>query len=267
MNIPYTKQAEYFLNNVLVPLENDEIHFISLSARNKYLTDEERKKYALNHTEMFVREIVVKNGVWDYVFRKLEGVLNAKRTKTNLEFPFKALVVYVNINPSSAVKAIQQFKRDLAEAEDNVMRKILLNGGTPNAYDFDFFKLAKAKLDNAYQRNTSRKVFLDIDIDVKDEEVLQKIITPLIENKAQFLTIETRGGFHVMVKSQSIDGNYIYKNIDIARKLAYEKYGKEIEIEFNPNAMVPVPGTLHGFFPVTIRKDFSVFEGLENASY
>jgi hypothetical protein len=261
MNIPYTKEAEFFLSRILAPLQNDEVYFIALSARNKYLTDEERKQYALNHTEMFAREIMIKNGTWDYIFRKLEGTLKAKRTKTGLEFPEKALVVYANINPSSAVRAIQQFKRELAEAEENVMRKILLNRGEPNDYDFDFFKLAKSKLYNAYQRNASRKIFLDIDMDVKNEEALHHIILPLTENKAQFITVETRGGFHIMVKRDTIKGNYIYKSIDAAKALAgSDENGKEYEIMFNPNAMVPVPGTMHGNFLVKIRGDLSMFD-------
>lgn len=253
MDISYTKEAEFFLTKVLTPLQNDEIYFISLSARNKYLTDDERKQYALNHTEMFAREIVTEDNIWDYVFRKLDGTFKAKRTKTGLEFPEKALVTYVNINPSSAVKAIQQFKRDLAEAEENVMRKILLNGGTPNDYDFDFFKHAKSKLNNAYQRNTSRKIFVDIDVDTKDESILHHIVLPLTAMKATFTTIETRGGFHVMVKSESIKGNYVYNAIEKAKEVA----GDGIEIAFNSNAMVPVPGTFHGGFLVRIREDLS----------
>jgi len=251
--IEFTPEAQEFAK-LLAPLQMDEVYFVSLSARNKYLTQEERDFYSLGRTEMFAREIIKKNEDFEFAFRKLTGHLYARRTNNGKEIPMKAIVCYMNINPSSVLKAVQQFKRELGEAEENLMRKVILNGNTANEMDFEFFKKAKSKLNNAYQRNHSRKVFLDIDIDTKNLAVLIKIIASLTINDARFCTIETRGGFHVLVKSDTVKGNYLWKTIEEAGKMP-EADGNEVI--FNSNGMVPFPGTYHGEFFVKIRKEYS----------
>jgi len=248
--IEFTEEAKEF-SRLLAPLKMDEVYFISLSARNKYLDQADRDFYSLGRTEMFAREIITKNTDFEFAFRKLTGHLYARRTNNGKEIPTKAIVCYMNINPTSVLKAIQQFKRELAEAEENIMRKVILNGNGANEADFEFFKKAKGKLYNAYQRNHSRKVFLDIDVDTKDINVLTTILAKLTMNDARFITIETRGGFHIMVKCDTIKGNYLYKSIEEAQKLT------TAEVIFNSNGMVPFPGTNHGGFLVKIRKEFS----------
>lgn len=253
--IQLNNDSKYFLENILVPLEKDEIYFISLSARNKYLSQEDREKYALSRTEMFAREVVTTNNSWDYVFRKLDGLLKAKRTKTGFPFPTSALVTYVNINPSSAIKAVLQFKKELMEIEENLFRKVLINNNDVNDFDYDFFKKAKSKLFNAYQRQTSRKCFVDIDVDIKNEKILKILLDSLTKYKSEYAVIETRGGYHIMVKSSTLSGNFLYKSVDEAKDEASRIYGREIEIMFNKNAMVPVPGTMHGDFYVKLVED------------
>ncbi len=251
--IKFTEEAQRF-SRLLSPLKMDEVYFISLSARNKYLDQAERDFYSLGRTEMFAREIIKKNDDFEFAFRKLTGHLYARRTNNGKEIPTKAIVCYMNINPSSVLKAVQQFKRELAEAEENLMRKVIINGNTANEMDFEFFKKAKSKFNNAFQRNHSRKVFLDIDIDVKDLKVLINIIAKLTVNDARFCTIETRGGFHILVKSDTVKGNYLYKVVEETAKMP-EARGKEVM--FNSNGMVPFPGTLHGDFMVKIRNEYS----------
>jgi len=253
--IELNSESQFFLEKVLSPLVKDEIYFISLSCRNKYLDDNERQKYALSRTEMFAREVVTKNNTWDYVFRKLDGLLSAKRTKTGFEFPEKALVTYVNINPSSAIKAVLQFKEELAKAEELLIRKTILNGKEVNEFDFDFFKTAKAKLYNAYQRQTSRKEFIDIDVDIKNFDIVKIVLDELVKNDGKYVLIETRGGYHVMIQGKSIRGNYVYTSVEHAKRTAFTKTGVLPEIMFNPNAMVPVPGTLHGGFMVKVLEN------------
>ena len=56
------KHFEKFISK-LPTLRMDEVSFISLSARNKYLTNEERLTLGLGRTEMFGREIAYENTV------------------------------------------------------------------------------------------------------------------------------------------------------------------------------------------------------------
>ena len=89
--------------NLLTDLKNDEVYFISLSARNKYLTDEEREYYGLGRTEMFARTLIRDKYDMEYPMRKLKSALGYKRTKNGYEIPEKCLVTYININPSSII--------------------------------------------------------------------------------------------------------------------------------------------------------------------
>lgn len=250
--IEFTPEAAEF-SRLLPQLQMDEVYFISMSARNKYLDQAERDEYSLGRTEMFARELINKNEDFEFAFRKLTGHIYARRTNNGKEIPTKSLVCYMNINPTSVLKAMQQFKRELAEAEENLMRKVILNGNQANVLDFEFFRKAKSKIYNAFQRNSSRKIFLDIDIDTKDINVLITIIADLTIKDARFCTIETRGGFHVMVKSDTIKGNYLHESIKKAQKMTTD------EVIFNSNGMVPFPGTYQSDFFVKIRKEYSWF--------
>ena len=84
--IEFTPEAKEFAS-MLAPLNMDEVYFISLSARNKYLTQEERDEYSLGRTEMFAREIITKNTDFEFAFRKLTGHLYARRTNNGKEIP------------------------------------------------------------------------------------------------------------------------------------------------------------------------------------
>lgn len=66
------------------------------------------------------------------------------------------------------------------------------------------------------------------------------------------MKLETRGGFHIMVRSDTIKGNYVHKAIKEAQAMTQK------EVCFNPNGMVPMPGTMHAGFSVKVRKDLSI---------
>jgi len=118
------EQFDRFID-ILPDLEKDEVYFVSLSARNKYLTEDERKEFSLGRTEMFSREIARdKSGLY-YVMNKLKASLEYRRTKNGKEIPSKSLVVYANINPSSTIKAYQSFKQEMDKQIDNILDTFL----------------------------------------------------------------------------------------------------------------------------------------------
>ena len=51
-------ELKYFFDEVLKPLGPTEVFFLSLSARNKYLSEEKRDYYHLGRSEMFAKSIV-----------------------------------------------------------------------------------------------------------------------------------------------------------------------------------------------------------------
>jgi lysophospholipase L1-like esterase len=88
MNLIKDREEFNKLISILPDLNKDEVYFISLSARNKYLTMDERKEYSLGQTEMFGREIAQsKEKLYDYTIKKLEATLSYKTTRNGKPIP------------------------------------------------------------------------------------------------------------------------------------------------------------------------------------
>jgi|GEM_PF-2215419 len=250
------KEFEKFVN-LLPDLKNDEVYFVSLSARNKYLTDKEREKYGLGRTEMFARTIVKRKEDWEFSMNKLATNLLYKTTKTGMKIPEKALVVYANINPSSMIKAYSMFRADMNRELEQVTQSAIKGNKT----NFDHFIKAERKLLNCVQKSRSYKYFIDIDFDIKDPEILNMFLgtirdgvlnffKDLVKFKEMINVIKTHGGFHLLIKRDLMDTiNLVLKDLGYnfndlvngAHKKAKEENG---EVVFNKNAMVPVCGTL-----------------------
>lgn len=249
MNNNLIKDREEFnkLISILPDLNKDEVYFISLSARNKYLTMDERKEYSLGQTEMFGREIAQsKEKLYDYTIKKLEATLSYKTTRNGKPIPDKSLICYVNINPSSMVKAYYQFQKEM----NNQMSEItlaLLHGKDPN---YSFINIQTRELMNCIQKSTGTKHFIDIDCDTKEPEVLDYFKEAFLNCLIEYYIIETKGGYHFLLKKDTFPVKYnLQKIIDdgIIRleRIIYEKQlNNKIEIMINGNGMIPVPGIM-----------------------
>ncbi len=60
-------ELKRFYDFILPDLLPNEVYFVSLSARNKYLTTEERYDLSLGRTEMFERRIIKKKNGIDFI--------------------------------------------------------------------------------------------------------------------------------------------------------------------------------------------------------
>lgn len=237
-------EFENFIENVMPPLLSNEVYFISLSARNKYLTESERAFYGLGRTEMFCRTIIRSKDDWAKAIRKLEGELSTRLTRTNQLFPEKALVVYVNVNPSDAVAAHLLYT-DKMNHELEMMTKATVRDKEPN---YTTFKFADKTLLDCFQVSTGERTYLDLDIDTKEEQYLNKVRRVLDSGNVSYFAVETHGGFHVLVKRETLNKSNV--RLDLLVKELAKESGKEIM--FNKNAMISVPGTLHGGFLVRV---------------
>jgi len=224
---------------MLPNLKKDEVYFVSLSARNKYLTQEERDEFSLGRTEMFSREIARdKEGLY-YAMRKLRASLQYRRTNNGREIPEKAIVVYGNINPSSMLKAYQNFVQEMNH-EVGEITSALINGKEPN---FTAILKSNRFLMNSIQKARSRKLLIDIDIDYLKEDnridTLDLLKVYLKENKVYYWMIETYSGYHVVIDKLTVP-NKLYSFLETMRNID----NTIKEIEFNKNEMIPIPGTL-----------------------
>ena len=144
------KEFDNFIDNVMPDLKADEVYFISLSCRNKYLTEDERKEYLVTNTEMFGRCVArSKEQLRNYTMKKLEANLLYKTTKNGREIPKQGLVVYININPSSMVKAYFQFQNEMNRQIGEAMMAIK-NEKIPN---YSFINIQDRELMNCIQKS------------------------------------------------------------------------------------------------------------------
>lgn len=246
---------------ILPELQNDEVYFISLSSRQKYLTKEERIEYSLGQTEMFGREIAQsKDKLYSYTMKKLESNLYCKTTRNEKSIPEKSLVVYCNINPSSMIKAYFQFQKEMNRQISEITIG-LQNNKQPN---YSFVNIQIRELMNCIQKSTGTKHYIDIDCDTKEENVLNYFRETFMKDYIKFYIIETKGGYHFLIKKDTLPEKYnLYSKIESGISLLeyiYEnKYLEQDEegnynyeevrlmvpeIKINNNAMIPVPGTM-----------------------
>jgi len=277
------EELKWFFDNVVPKLEDSEAHFVSLSARNKYLTDEEQKEYALGRTEMFERRIVRKNDWRRFLrtVRKFETNEGSYVTKNGMHIPSKAIVCYFNINPSDALKAYRDFNKVVNE----YMYELAQCAVTKHRMDNILYRIGKmpTTLMNAYQKATGTRYWLDFDFDIDHDFLpyVKKIAEEVRTCKGRAYIIDTKGGFHLLVSKNAFDkdedGNekiiplftstfnpktIVDDALDEAKKFYRQKYPsdgfglvkefKNIEIMHNKNAMIPLPGTFQGGYGVTV---------------
>ena len=244
---------------LMSPLKDDEVYFVSMSARNKYLTEEERRHYELGRTEMFARELVKPSKrfpgtIADTYIRVLKSMQVSRggyTSRTGVELPDKCLVVYANINPTSGYLALKAFMEEAFKA----LFDLRTNPEAPS-----FFAHLDSKLMKELQKRTGTKTLIDIDFDIPDEGkgILISFIAELTnmhdaamekleEDKRKELKyhiVKTRSGFHFLLDRSSLAYNYTVP-VENANKKAIEKFGEDhVEVIVNKDAMIPVPGTI-----------------------
>lgn len=230
----YDVEQVKLFHSLLSPLKPEEAYFLSLSARNKYLTPEERKEIDLGRTEMFARKLVKKTDFSTFlrVLRSYEVHEDAYTSRSDIRLPSKCLVVYANINPVSGKKALKEFYEKtnqlLFDLSDN-----------PEAYG----NLAKLDtiLMNCYQRARGTLSLLDIDFDVPEIALVQEACLDFKNHGVIYHVIQTKSGYHVLIERASLHYNYtqVVKHADDEAKRLYG----HAEVVVNSNEMVPIPGT------------------------
>lgn len=264
------EEVRYFFDTILPPLEETDVYFVSLSARNKYLNQVEREVYKLGRTEMF-QKILIKERAWGKfirAIRRLECNKSGYTTSNGKSIPDKALVCYININASNTLKALEIFKDVLAKYEAEVFA-VALKGRKNNNLGHNLNNLDNALL-TAYQQSRGSKVWIDIDIDIPKEIKLYEHegLKYFLENRGlkEYFWIDTKSGYHLLLKRKELffDPRSIIKYIfDVPLTQYYmEKTGdpKELcsvlaykhEVVENKNEMIPMPGTLQALYPVKI---------------
>lgn len=243
-----------FFEIILPPLNEKEVYFISLSARNKQLTEVEREFYSLGRTEMFERKVIREHDLMKFMrtLHKFEVTEGAYTGRTGLALPSKCLILYININPCDMLKAYRTFNDEMNENIYNLLSK---QGSAP-----EFFKRQDRLLYNNIQRAKGTKYYIDLDIDFqagekKDFKFITDICIMFKDRGVEYFVVETKGGTHILLKRSTLHYNYN----DTLEHIRNIMPAEVKEIEINHNEMIPVPGTLQADFPVHVLYDISNF--------
>jgi len=262
------EELKWFFDNIIVNLKQSESHFLSLSARNKYLNESERKEFGLGRTEMFSLSLVRYNS-WEKFLstvKKYETNEGSYLTKNGSNIPSKAMVCYFNINPSDCLKAYRDFSKVMNEYFYELAQCSVTGHSTENI--MKRINKQPTLLMNCYQKATGTRHWLDFDFDV-DKDFLpyvEKIVEQVEAFSGTAFIIDTKSGFHLLVsKNTEFYSKFNPKTIvDVAMEDLFEFYvkvyqGEEItkrlaesEIIHNKNQMCPLPGTYQGNYPVTV---------------
>lgn len=248
MKLIYDENEVKKFFGLLKPLEKDEVYFLSLSARNKYLTPEERIEYDLGRTEMFGRKLVKRNSFEDFLRTlhsyEIESGWTGRGYKT---LPQKCLAVYANINVSSGKKALQEFYQNMNETLFNLAN---------DEGALERLRFLDTELLNCFQRSRGARTWIDVDFDCPSKDLGLSYVGSFREdlkrNKVESVVIETHSGYHVMVKRETLKYNYtlILAELDKIMKNQFPDGGAEVVV--NKNEMVPIPGCLSAGFEVRI---------------
>jgi len=238
-------ELKFFWDYGLPPLKQNEIYFISLSARNKLLTEEERLFYQLGRSEMFGKQQIRHDnfGVLLQHIKRFECRRDAYLTKAGIPYPQKVLRVYLNLTPIDAYKAMKDQINYLTEVLTSLTDSALNN--SKNGIDDSFYKVRKSfdTCQSLFARNFGTKEWIDIDIDLNEDYSeklfcdIKTVFKEYFSENSDVMFIRTSGGIHCLIRKNKLKTN----PDDIYKKLSHIVKAKEIVR--NTNEMIPCPGT------------------------
>lgn len=202
----------------LPELWDGEQYYFSLFARKKY----DSTGVVKSDKSQIARGTAKKEWLYDKI-KKLEVEVGSYRTNGE-PIPQESLALYILPNPRSMKKAsIKTAKMIL----DNI--------------DKDKYQNPKSIALNAVQVSKSRAVFVDFDFDVEPNPLFKLRLFELAEeatgNKESFDVIQTRGGYHVLVRPKLCNN-----------KKWHQELSKNSYVDQKGDLLLPVVGCCQGGF-------------------
>ena len=223
MNYQIISDKEKLLEFIdwLPNLEANEKYYCCLFARKKYCADQIKS----NDKTQLTRFLSDKARLYQKI-KQLEVPFGAYQLK-DIAAPQESLALYINPNPRNLKKATY----------DGIIKLTQLLKNDNKNFN------PHAELLSIIQKTIGRKIYLDFDVDFKDFDFdkLKGII-----NMSCMDIVETRGGYHLLVRLAEIEKVYkktFYRNISA---LGVDQTGDQL---------LPVPGCVQGgFVPRFIQK-------------
>lgn len=215
----------------LPELEDNQKFILSLFARKKYCGEGIKIPDRVS-----LRTFVSNKGDMVDKIRQLEIPLGYWKFKGE-ELPPESLVLYIMPNPRCMKKATKLMGRtcwDIVEQKD--------------------YNLYSEAL-SCIQQSCTHKTYLDFDIDTKDISLQPLMhIFPDNETHKYYNILETRGGYHILVKSKKATAIRELAGMDNKRAATwYAELTKMFVTDSKGDQFMPVPGcTQGGFIPKMI---------------
>lgn len=207
--------------------------YVCLMARNKYVRDTadipniKSDKYQCRRFTSNKEALITK-------IRQLECPLGAYQAK-GVSVPQEALAAYICVNPRDQVKATSSALKRMADLM--VERSI-----THNVHQ---------EAMSCIHKSPGMKHFVDFDFDYEEGVTLKDTIAKVagFMNHDAISVIETRGGFHVLVRVVKIEKQFV--------KSWYNNMVKLPGVDIVGDNMIPIPGTYQGGFCPKLYTDIN----------
>jgi hypothetical protein len=266
-------ELEWFWKFGVPKLEPNEVYFMSTSARNKRLTEEEREYYKVGRSEMWHKEIVKEDdwGMFLKAIHRCEANKLAYLTKAGMPFPDKVLVLYWNINPTDAYKSMLDHIDGLIRVQRELSDSVLKNSQAGIASAWKNIRASHTTGQSVFARSFGTRTWVDIDCDMENwdnpigHKQLNYVRSWLESHKitqGNYMVIHTAGGLHFLIRTEvlpllgrelkSNPVESIIKTITDYFTLHFINDGTTVvktgiivnEVVQNSNMMVGLPGTL-----------------------
>lgn len=213
-------ELEYFIDNILPDLDRDECYYISLFARKKY----SRELIWSSDKSQLKRLTVSKKSDIINKLKQLEVAEGSYMLSDRIATQ-DSLVVYIHVNPRSQVKAAR------------FLAKRLMDLIVDDAHGFNVHQEALSSI----QRSSGKKYYIDFDFDLDNKDEMPNIMDKISEvvNWDACTFVETRGGFHCLVRLDKVEEEY---------KKSWYKGILDLGSDVNGDCMIPIPGTCQGGF-------------------
>lgn len=200
----------------LPELEVNEKYYYCLFSRRKYCLEMMKS----NDKAQLKRGLSSKKDLYNKVLQ-LECELGCYQLN-GLTVPQESLALYINPNPRDMIKASWLGTKKILQCLEQ------------NAQGFNPI----AEMLSAAQQSYSKKPYFDIDFDNIEYEVIKPKILELI-NENCLTPIKTRGGFHLLIKLDSINNEF---------KRNWYNITKLEGADVNNDMLLPVIGCTQGNF-------------------
>ena len=182
-NYQIIKDKESFLKFIdwLPECAENEQYYLALLARRKY---EQGTPHITSDKAQLVRKTASKEFLYQKV-KQMECEVGSYQLK-GVTIPQEAIALYISINPRDLWKAnLKTVKRLISNIENNC-------------------KTANPQADamSEIQKSAGNRKYILFDIDSKDEDILNNALD-ICQRRCD--VIETRGGYHVLVKKDEVE--------------------------------------------------------------